>query len=153
MQEAKRLNDQLRRAFYAEAWPGPAVMEVLESVTADVAASRPLPNAHSIWELVLHTATWERIVADRLEGIYEQPTDEEDWPPVTVTSEAAWEDAIQLLKDTHQRLEEVVGKMDDDILHQVVPDWEFTRYFLLQGVIQHDLYHAGQMALLKKTFT
>jgi uncharacterized damage-inducible protein DinB len=152
MQEAKRLNDQLKRAFYADAWHGLAVMEVLESVTADMAASQPLPNAHSIWELVLHTATWEGIVADRLEGIYEQPTDEEDWPPVTDTSQAAWEDAIQLLKDTHQRLEEVAGKMDDDILHQAIPDWEFTRYFLLQGVIQHDLYHAGQMALLKKTF-
>ncbi len=152
MQEVKKLHDQLRRAFFAEAWHGPAVMEVLANVTADMAASRPLPGAHSIWELVLHIAAWERIVTDRIEGRYEQPSDEEDWPPVTDTSEVAWEKAVQLLNDNHRRLEDVVGAMDDDLLHQAIPDWEFTRYFLLQGAIQHDLYHAGQMALLKKAF-
>jgi len=152
MQEVKKLHDQLRRAFHAEAWHGPSVMEVLGGVTADMAASRPLPNAHSIWEVALHIAAWKRIVTDRLEGRYEQPSDDEDWPPVSDTSDVAWEGALQFLKEMHQRLEDVVGEMDDDLLNQAVPDWEFTRYFLIQGVIQHDLYHAGQMAILKKAF-
>jgi len=153
MQETKKLRDQLRRAFYAEAWHGPALMEVLEGITADQAASHPLPNTHSIWEIVLHTAAWERLVADRLEGRYKRPTDEEDWPPVTDSSELSWEKARQLLKEMHQRLDDVVEDIDDDTLNQVIPDWEFTRYFLIQGVIQHDLYHAGQIALLKKAFS
>ncbi|MCP4684176.1 MAG: DinB family protein [bacterium] len=150
MKEVKKLHDQLRRAFLAEAWHGPAVMEALDGITADKAAARPLPNAHSIWELTLHIAAWKRIVADRLEGRYEQPSDEEDWPSVADTGEVAWEKALQLLKDEHQRLEDVVSKMDDALLNQAIPDWEFTRYYLLQGVIQHDLYHAGQIAMLKK---
>jgi uncharacterized damage-inducible protein DinB len=153
MEEMKKLQDQLKRAFFAGAWHGPSVMEVLEGVTADKAASRPLANAHSLWDLVLHVAAWEGIVADRLEGRYVRPTDKEDWPPVTDTSEAAWEKALRILKNSHHRLESVVEGMNDDLLNQTLPDWEFTRYFLLQGVIQHDLYHAGQMAMLKKTFS
>ena len=152
MQETRKLADQLRRAFYAEAWHGPSVMEVLKGVTADMAATRPVPGAHTIWEIVLHTAAWERIVTDRLEGRYEEPSDDQDWPTVSDSGEEAWVSALKFLKDTHERLEEVVSKMDDALLNQAIPDWEFTRYFLLQGVIQHDLYHAGQIALLKKSF-
>jgi uncharacterized damage-inducible protein DinB len=153
MQETKKLRDQLRRAFYGEAWHGPALMEVLDSITSDQAVLHPVPAAHSVWEIVLHTAAWERIVTERLEGRYGEPSDEEDWPPVNDTSEQAWEAAIELLKDTHETLEKVVSEMDDDLLNQHIPDWEFTRYFLIQGVIQHDLYHAGQIALLKKSLS
>lgn len=148
--EIEKLSDQLKRAFFKEAWHGPSMLELLEGVTAESAAAKPLSEAHSIWEIVLHIAVWERVVADRLEGKYYQPSDEEDWPPVTDSSGAAWEKAVQDLKDNHRDLGSVVGGIDDDALHQAVPGKKLTRYFLIQGVIQHAAYHAGQIALLKK---
>ena len=99
MSEIQRIEDQLRRAFEGHAWHGPAVRELLADVTAAKAAGRPLPSAHNIWEIVLHMATWERVVRQRLQGeaVADLPT-EEDWPPVRDSSEADWRRAIDDLE-------------------------------------------------------
>ena len=62
MAEAKRIAEQHRRAYHGEAWHGPSVFETLRGVTAATAAKRPISGAHTIWELVLHLTSWERIV-------------------------------------------------------------------------------------------
>lgn len=62
------LTEQLRRAFDGHAWHGPAVLELLADVDAATAAARPLPNVHSIWELVLHIAVWDDAALRRLDG-------------------------------------------------------------------------------------
>lgn len=64
MTEIQRIVDQLNRAFEGEAWHGPAVMDILEGITAQQAAARPFNGTHSIWEIVLHIAAWERPVAE-----------------------------------------------------------------------------------------
>ncbi|HYV05863.1 MAG TPA: DinB family protein, partial [Blastocatellia bacterium] len=77
MSEIKRIRSQLRRAFEGEAWHGPSVMELLGDVTAEQAAAHPIAGAHSIWELALHIATWERYVRRRiLETSALDPSDE-----------------------------------------------------------------------------
>jgi uncharacterized damage-inducible protein DinB len=65
MNEVQRIVDQLRRAFEGEAWHGPAVMQILEGITAAQAAAHPASGAHSIWEIVLHIAAWEGAVSRR----------------------------------------------------------------------------------------
>jgi len=153
MRELDRITDQLRRAFYGEAWHGPAVQEVLTGVTSQQAASKVLSSAHTIWELVLHIAAWKSIVQARLRG---EPAreirPEEDWPPVGDTGETAWKRALEHLEKSHKSLVETASKLDDEKLDQPAAPGASSAYILLHGVVQHDLYHAGQIALLKKTF-
>jgi uncharacterized damage-inducible protein DinB len=151
MTEIKRIQDQLRRAFDGTAWPGPAVRELLAGVSAVTAAAKPLPEAHSIWEIVLHIAAWEGIVRRRLEGeIIPEISPEMDWPPAPEPSEDAWRATLLDVQRNHMALREAIARLDDARLRETVPGTEYSFYFMLHGVIQHDLYHAGQIAILKK---
>ncbi len=151
MSEIKRINGQLKRAFEGTAWHGPSVCEVLAGVTAEQAAAHPIAGAHSIWEIVLHIRTWERVGLRRIdEWVPIEVPDEEDWPAVTETTDQAWKNALNRLKLNHATLREVVGRLDEARLADIVPGTQYSVYFLLHGVIQHDLYHAGQIVLLKK---
>jgi uncharacterized damage-inducible protein DinB len=151
MSEIKRINDQLKRAFEGKAWHGPSVSEVLEGVTAEQAAAHPISGAHSIWELTLHIATWERVGRRRIEeSIPIDVSDEEDWPAVGDTSDDAWSSTLEELKLNHEALRAAIRMLDEARLEEIVPGTQYSIYFLLHGVIQHDLYHAGQIGLLKK---
>ena len=151
MSELKRINSQLKRAFEGKAWHGPSVTELLAGVTAEQAAAHPIAGAHSIWELALHIATWERVGRRRIqESIPIDVSDEEDWPAVDDTSEAAWTKTLEELRSNHEALRAAIRELDEARLDEMVPGTQYDIYFLLHGVIQHDLYHAGQIALLKK---
>ncbi len=152
MTEIERIQDQLKRAFEANAWHGPAVLEALAGVTAEQAHARPLGNAHSIWELVQHIAVWEDVGRRRLSGdrapiAISTP---EDWPPPEDTSAEAWEQAKAALHRGHQALVEAIARTPEARLDEPVFEGMSTVYVTLHGVIQHDIYHAGQIAMLKK---
>jgi uncharacterized damage-inducible protein DinB len=151
MSEVQRIEDQLRRAFEGNAWHGPAVRELLADVTATKAAAKPLSNAHSIWEIVLHMATWEEVVRRRLQGetIGDLPP-AQDWPPVQDTGEAAWHNAIERLERANRALREATMRSNEAHLAEMVPGKDHSMYLMLHGIVQHDLYHAGQIAVLKK---
>jgi uncharacterized damage-inducible protein DinB len=152
MREAERIADQLKRAHEGGAWHGPAVDELLEGVTAEQAAARPLEGAHSIWELVAHVEAWERAVLRRLGGDPAQIYDtEEDWPPVGGATEAAWAAARRKLTETYVALREAVLGLDDAGLDEPILPNMSTRYVSLHGAVQHTLYHAGQIAVVRKT--
>lgn len=151
MGEVARIQDQLRRAFAGEAWHGPSVLEALAGVDAESAAARPLSGAHSIWEMVLHLAAWEDVVRRRLSGeAVTDVSDALDWPSVDTEGSAAWESSLRRLREGHRGLEEALAGLEDARLEQTVPGESDTVYTMLHGVIQHDLYHAGQIALLRK---
>jgi uncharacterized damage-inducible protein DinB len=152
--EVDRIRDQFRRAFDGEAWHGPSVLAVLEGVSAQQAAAHPIPGAHSIWELTLHIGAWERACKRRLEGDPAQLTDAEDWQPISDTSEAAWESTKQQLIENHRELLNAIATIDESRLNEPIiknPDVPYSSvYVTLHGGVQHDLYHAGQIAMLKK---
>jgi len=153
MSEAERLADQIRRAFEGEAWHGDSVREILRDVSSTKAAARPIPDAHSIWELVLHITTWDRNTIGRIAGPTVMPTDDENFPQVKDSSEAAWDRALQQLWRTHDALvKAVAGFPDARLLEQVPGNTEdyYNFFYLFSGIVQHELYHAGQIALLKK---
>jgi uncharacterized damage-inducible protein DinB len=152
--EVDRIRDQFRRAFDGEAWHGPAVLALLEGVTAAQAAAHPIPGAHSIWELTLHIAAWEEACRRRLQGDPAQLSDEENFRPINDTSEQAWENAKQYLIDTHRELLDAIAQLDETRLNEPIivnaSTPYSTVYVTLHGGVQHDLYHAGQIAVLKK---
>jgi uncharacterized damage-inducible protein DinB len=153
MSEAAHIADQLRRAFSGDAWHGDSVFEILEGVNAAQAAAHPIKNAHSIWELVLHIAAWDGAVLQRLGGAAVELSDAENFPAVTDASEPAWRKALAEVRRVHEALVAAVAAIPDSRLDEIVPGKKpahYTFYYMLHGVVQHELYHAGQIALLKK---
>jgi uncharacterized damage-inducible protein DinB len=150
--EVSRIADQMRRAYSGDAWHGPSLSELLRGVDAAVAAAHPLHGAHSIWELVLHVTAWKKAVHRRMHGEAIELTGADDWPPVTDTREAAWKRACDALAEAHRELLADVSRFERTRLTETVPGKDYDFYHLLHGAVQHDLYHAGQIALLKKGF-
>jgi uncharacterized damage-inducible protein DinB len=149
--ESARIADQLKRAFYGSAWHGPALMELLKDVDAHTAAARPPANVHSIWELLLHIAAWDGAASRRLEGHTARLKGEANFPSVPEPTEAAWRDAVAATKRTHDALVAAVASLPASRLRDRCPGKPYDLYHLLHGVVQHELYHAGQIAILKKS--
>ena len=153
MSEPARLADQIRRAFEGEAWHGDSVLEILAGVDPKTAAVHPIKDAHSIWELVLHIAAWDGAVLRRTHGTAVQLTDEQNFPAVNDTGEAAWQKAVEYLKATHNDLVTAVAGFPESRLLDPVPgktEKYYNFFYMFGGIVQHELYHAGQIALLKK---
>jgi uncharacterized damage-inducible protein DinB len=148
--ESVRVAEQLRLAFDGTAWHGPALLELLTDVDHVSAAAKPLPNVHSIWELVRHIAAWDGAVRRRIGGEKLQLNRAQDFPPVPKSTKAAWRRAVRELKATHDALVKTVNTLPDSRLRQRVPGKGYDFAFMLSGVAQHELYHAGQIAILKK---
>ena len=125
-------------------------MTILGGVDAAAAAARPIPNAHTIWEIVLHIALWHDVVARRLRGETAYPSPSEDWSSVNDTSPEAWRRALAALTESHTTLCRAVERLDDRRLADIAPGRKTSLYVHLHGVAQHDAYHGGQIALLKK---
>jgi uncharacterized damage-inducible protein DinB len=150
MTETERIIDQLKRAFDGEPWYGDSLNNILTDVTAQIAAARLFPNALSIWELVLHLTFTEEIMRRRIEGEAAEFSDREDFPPVEDMSEAAWRETLENLANSHRKLIATISSLADAQLNDTVTGRDHSKYFLLHGLIQHLIYHAGQVALLKK---
>jgi uncharacterized damage-inducible protein DinB len=148
MSEIQATIDQLKNIHDGDAWHGPSLKEILTGVTAAQAAARPLPDAHSIWELVLHIAAWENVFLNRLAGRLMNEPEEGDFPPVTDASEEAWEKTLAKLDETHRRLIDTTAGLTDE--GATVAGKDYTVAYLLRGIVRHHVYHAGQIMLLKK---
>jgi uncharacterized damage-inducible protein DinB len=148
--EPALIAEQLRRAFEGDAWHGPALLELLQEMDAATAAAQPLSDVHTIWELVLHVSAWDDAASRRLDGEKVQLTGTANFPVVPHPSEARWREAIADAKHTHDLLVRTVGALPESRLRERVPGKRYDFYFMLHGVAQHALYHAGQIAILKK---
>jgi uncharacterized damage-inducible protein DinB len=148
--EVNRIAKLSRHAFNGEPWYGLALCKLLEDVTAEQAAAHPIPRAHSIWQEVLHAITWRRATTDLLNGKPEPSvTEEQNWPLPADTSAAAWQRTLDELAESQRQLETAITSVSDERLSEKAPDKPFSLYVLMHGIIQHDAYHAGQIAMLK----
>ncbi|MHB1326608.1 MAG: DinB family protein [Gemmatimonadales bacterium] len=156
MSERSRLVDELDRVFRGDPWYGPSVRDVLQDVTAREARVRPLPAAHSIWELVLHMTGWKAEVRSRLGGAAAGTPPQGDWPAVPDRDDQ-WTDALATLAATHEDLLDAIRSASDATLEGPVRDERnpalgtgLTQWQTLRGILQHDVYHLGQISLLKR---
>lgn len=151
MSEIRRILDQMDRAFDGDAWHGPPLRPMLDGVSAEDASTHPIRGAHSIWEIVHHVTAWNTIIRDELGGANTEITPEIDWPPVWDATEIEWRRAVENLVDARSRLRRAVEQLRDEQLDERPSKrTNNSRYVMMHGIIQHDLYHAGQIAILKK---
>ncbi len=148
--EPQRIADQLHRAYAGHAWHGPALRQLLRGVSARQAAARTLPNAHTIWELVLHITAWTKAVRRRMQGKALQLSPLENFPPMPAATPANWKATLAALGAAQADLHRAISALPDSQLKKKVPGKPYSLYFMLHGLVQHDLYPAGQIALLKK---
>jgi uncharacterized damage-inducible protein DinB len=157
MDESARIADQLARLWDGDPWYGPNLASVLDDLGAAQAAQRPLPPAHSIWEIALHLTSWNREVLRRLaSGVAREP-ESGDWPAPPAPSEESWTACREALRTSLAelvgavsafpagRLEERLGEARDRPLGAGV-----SYYVMLHGIVQHNVAHTAQMSLLKK---
>lgn len=157
MQEVERLRRELEATMDGDPWYGSAVARILDGIDAPRAAARPIKGAHSIWELVLHMTSWVNEVRRRLEGGKHGEPVEGDWPAVSSTTAAAWKQATDGLRRAHAELARTLAATDDARLARQVTGSQVdssgkpvTLYQTTVGILQHDAYHAGQIAILKR---
>lgn len=153
MNDGQILADELGRALRGEAWHGPALQELLRDVSAEEAMQRPIPTAHTIWEIVRHITSWSNIALRRINGGHVEPFDGEDWPEVHEFTAANWQSACEEMVASYERLSQAVSGMPDEDLAATAPRSPRSIAGMVNGVAQHAAYHGGQIALLKKAVT
>jgi uncharacterized damage-inducible protein DinB len=150
MTEIERIRDQYQRSWDGDAWHGPSLREVLRDVTASEANARPIAGAHTIAETVQHLSYWKWAAVERVNGKLVSPEHDEQWPAPRDASESAWREALALLEARHQALKQTLEKLKDEQLTQPIAGRNYNLYVQLHGNLQHDIYHIGQVALLKR---
>ncbi|HUE85733.1 MAG TPA: DinB family protein [Vicinamibacterales bacterium] len=151
MSEVKRIAGQLRASITGPAWHGPSITEILDGVTANEARQHPVAAAHSMAEIVPHITAWMSAAERRLAGEPIELEGDADWPPVTDGFD--WSAAVQGLRDAAEALGVRIRTLSDADLTSIRilgSGQEYSAYVLIHGVVQHNLYHAGQLAVLKK---
>lgn len=142
------------QAFDHTSWHGTNLRGSIKLVKADDAAWRPAPGRHNIWETVVHAAYWKYVARRRLlsepKGSF--PLKGSNWfkRPVGEVNESAWKADISLLVETHSTLRKAIEQFPIRLLHETPEGSKVSNFSIIAGVAAHDLYHAGQIQLLKR---
>jgi uncharacterized damage-inducible protein DinB len=146
-----RIKRQLETAFKGPAWHGPSLMDNLNGVTAEAAAAKPFPETHSIWEIVNHVLAWQKMAIATIDGAsYATLKDDADFPPVVSNSDGEWASVVAELQSSFATLCAKLDEFSDERLKENIPGADYPWGVLLRGIAEHDLYHAGQIGLLKR---
>jgi uncharacterized damage-inducible protein DinB len=150
--EVRQLVEILDAAYNRRSWHGTNLRGAIRRVTARQAAWRPSRNRHNISELVVHAAYWKYAVFRRLSGAARGsfPLKGSNWFPRESVSESAWRKDVALLDEMHRSLRAAVTKLSARDLAHTPRGSKVSTFAILSGVAAHDLYHAGQIQLLKK---
>jgi hypothetical protein len=154
----ERSSDELIATVFGTAWHGDSLRDILQDVDAEQAQARPVRDAHSIWEIVMHLDAWIELFSGALRGIaipeWAAMPKEQDWPPPEGQSqgqsELEWERCVSSLLKHHAAFAEAIAKFGDDRLESIVPGRSYNFNRLFHSASLHVAYHAGQIALLKK---
>lgn len=152
------LLDILEQAYDHKSWHGTNLRGSIKGLKVEVAAFRPAPDRHNIWEIVVHAAYWKYVVYRRLLGEAKGsfPLKGSNWFARPMDAEAnstTWKAELGLLEETHQRFLKAVAGLKPKEINFTPPDSKFSNAFLITGIAAHDLYHAGQIQLLKSLYS
>jgi uncharacterized damage-inducible protein DinB len=152
-QQIQHIIKLLQASLTGEPWHGRSLMALLEDVTPQMALKKPAPGSHSIAELVYHLVTWREFTISRLlpeEGKNLRYYESIDWRPLDLSTTKTWKEGLRLLEESRQKLLAVLEKFNDSILQEPVAERKYKFSSLLYGLVQHEAYHAGQIAYAMK---
>jgi uncharacterized damage-inducible protein DinB len=157
MAEVDRILDQLQRAFDGDAWYGPSLGDALDGVNARLAVHRPIADGHNIAEIVRHVTVWTREIARRLRTGVAEDLDDADWTETNAVTDDEWAAMLDALDAAQGTLVDEMKGLTDADLERMIGDVRdraqgsgISRYVMLHGLVQHHVYHAGQISLLRK---
>ena len=151
--EIQQLLSIIDQAYDHRSWHGTNLRGSIRGLSAERAARRPRPERHNIWELVVHAAYWKYAVTRRLTGQKRGSfplKGSNFFPRGHSVNEAQWREDVLLLETMHRALREAVANLSPADLSRAPKGRSTTNAFLVTGIAAHDLYHAGQIQLLKK---
>ncbi len=151
--ETRILMSLLEEAYSRKAWHGPNLKGTLRGLTADIAQRRPATGRHNIWEIVVHAAYWKYAVRRRLLGEKRGsfPLKGSNWFRCqALLTEDSWKTTVALLDKEHLLLREAILKIPPAALYTASAGSKTTNMTLICGIASHDLYHAGQIQLIKR---
>ena len=149
--EAAALARELATLAHGDAWHGPALDELLDGVSAETAAARPIASAHTIWEVVLHLTAWTDVFRRRLEGAAIEEPEAGDFPAAPPPTAGAWGETRRALLEAHDALTARVARLSDADLAVRIPGRDYDARFQVRAAIRHTVYHSGQIGLLRKS--
>jgi len=141
------------QAFDRPAWHGPNLRGSIRGLTPRELLWRPSPKRHNIWEIILHTAYWKYALHRKFTGGKRGafPHARSNWPRLPEKAdEAAWKSDLKLLLELHRLLRDDIQNLPASALTQRAPQSKYRYARLIYGIASHDLYHAGQIGLLKR---
>jgi len=150
MSEINRILKHYDDVLSGDAWHGDAVWDVLENVSGTTAAARPVKGAHTIWEIVAHMIFWEGVVVRRLAGERAGMVEELNFATPENLNEEAWQETLRGFRASNESFREALRKLSPDQLDELSAARKRTFYEEAHGVIEHHVYHLGQISLLKK---
>lgn len=150
--EIQYIIKQLQTSYDGQPWFGRAMKKILAEIDSASALQKP-SGQHSMLELLYHIITWREFTISRLQPGNDKTVqyfDEHDWRQLDHSDTSLWKKGLKLLEDTQELLVTLMGNLTDDVLNNPVADREYNYRFLLNGIVQHDIYHLGQIAYVKK---
>jgi uncharacterized damage-inducible protein DinB len=142
-------------AYEKKAWHGPNLRGAIRGLDGREAAWRPVPGRHTIWEIVVHCAYWKYAVRRRILGEKRGsfPLKGSNWivRPAAMTPKE-WQEDVALLEDTHRKLRSAIAGMTPRSLQEIPPGSKVSNTAIISGIAAHDVYHAGQIQLLKRLY-
>ena len=149
--EIQSIIANLERVNTGQPWYGKAVYEMLDEIDPAIVYKKP-NKQHSLAELLYHMITWADFTLHRIKGDKEKDMaafEELDWRKIDPEVHT-WEKGLTEFKNIHKEIVELLNKKDDEFLKEIVDYRQYNFRFLLNGLIQHNIYHIGQVAYVKK---
>lgn len=148
--ELERVVDNLETVFRGDAWHGPSVMEIMQSLPAEVVDKKNDVSKYTIAELVYHMYAWRVFIIEKLDDNihFKLESHEDNWGSKEDVSSGNWSKLLEKLKKSQNDIVERLNTMDDSILEKRVAGEHYDFYTLLTGLIQHDTYHLGMIWVL-----
>ena len=140
-------------AFDREPWYGDSVMKKLNTINLDIANVRPLPSFNSIAEIIQHMINWRIFAIKKMQGdkgFDIRQNYANDWTEANISSQSDWDELIKKLQSSQKEIIKLLSVKNEDFLDLKVSGRDYDFAFLLAGILQHDIYHLGQIALVVK---
>jgi uncharacterized damage-inducible protein DinB len=150
--ETQSIIKNFETTLSGQPWFGRAIYELLDEIDSKKATTKPNENEHSVLELIWHMNTWAEFTLANLENRTDKELKEieaKDWRKLS-KQKHTWKKGLAEFKSIHKKIVDNLGKRDDDFLSDMVPNRRYNFRFMLNGLIQHNIYHAGQVAYLRK---